>query len=442
MNISVVGLGKLGSVLATVLADSGASVIGIDTDPGAVAAINEHRAPVSEPGLNELLAAQGRRISATTDLASAIAVSELTFVVLPTPSLPNGTFSMDYVLDACHSIGAALRRKSSYYLIVISSTVMPGSMDGFVRKVLEDTSGKMCGEDFGLCYNPEFIALGRVIADLRNPDMILIGESDARAGAMLEAVYGQVCRNRPQIMRMNFVNAELAKIAVNSFVTMKISFANTMAELCGRTEGADSAQVLGTIGMDSRVGQKYLQGGLGYGGPCFPRDNAAFSAFARQHGVEASLAESTDRVNRRQVELLRSRILELLPEDGTVAVLGLSYKPETPVVEEAQGVQLARALASAGHSVVVYDPQAIANARLVLGGSVRYAASMRECTEGAAVVVIVTPWEEFRSLPSCRVPVIDCWRILPAGEFPLYETIGLGPRNASLDVAAGVLSIG
>jgi UDPglucose 6-dehydrogenase len=433
MSISVVGLGKLGAVLAAVLAESGEEVIGVDIHPAVVRAVNEHRAPVTEPGLAGLMASSAAHLSATTDLEAAVANTGFTFVVLPTPSRPDGTFSVDYVLSAAETIGKALRRKSSYHLVVISSTVMPGSMDGLVLPLLEKVSGKSCGPDFGLCYNPEFIALGSAIRNMANPDMILIGESDPKAGAALEQLYRRVSKNNPPVARMNFVNAELTKISVNAFVTMKISYANTLAEICGRTAGADAAVVLEAAGLDGRIGLKYLQGALGYGGPCFPRDNAAFSQFAKQCGVEASLADSTDRVNRRQVEQLGDRILGLLPETGTAGILGLSYKPDTDVIEESQGVLLAEYLIGAKRDVIVYDPAALENAKRALGSRVRYAASMEECAGAAAVLTVATAWNEFRSLRPSHLPtdatVIDCWRILPQDLFASYETCGRGYRS-------------
>jgi UDPglucose 6-dehydrogenase len=433
MSISVVGLGKLGAVLAAVLAESGEEVIGVDIHSAVVCAVNEHRAPVTEPGLADLMAKSAARLSATTDLEEAVVNTGITFVVLPTPSRPDGTFSVDYVLSAAETIGKALRRKSSYHLVVISSTVMPGSMEGLVLPLLEKVSGKSCGPDFGLCYNPEFIALGSAIRNMSNPDMILIGESDPKAGAALEQLYRRVSKNNPPVARMNFVNAELTKISVNAFVTMKISYANTLAEICGRTAGADAAVVLEAAGLDGRIGSKYLQGALGYGGPCFPRDNAAFSQFAKQCGVEASLADSTDRVNRRQVEQLGDRILGLLPETGTAGILGLSYKPDTDVIEESQGVLLAEYLIGAKRDVIVYDPAALENAKCALGSRVQYAASMEECAGAAAVLTVATAWIEFRSLRPSHLltgaTVIDCWRILPQDQFASYETCGRGYRN-------------
>ena len=433
MQVSVVGLGKLGAVLAAVLAESGEEVIGVDVNPAAISAINEHRAPVNETGLDDLIRKNAARLTATPDLETAIEKSSVTFVVLPTPSKPDGSFSLDYIKVAAKGIAQALRKKQAYHLVVISSTVMPGSMDEVVLPLVEQISGKTCGVDFGLCYNPEFIALGSVIRDMSSPDMILIGESDERAGAMLEELYKRVCKNRPPVARMNFVNAELTKISVNTYVTMKISYANTLAEICGQVPGADAAVVAKAVGLDSRISGKYLQGALGYGGPCFPRDNAAFSYFARECGVDADLADATDEVNRRQVRLLGDRVLELVPEGETVGVMGLSYKPGTEVIEESQGIQLAQYLTEAGREVIVYDPQAMASARKVLSPQTRFAKSMKECAAEASVLVIATAWKEFRSLTADQLKpgatVIDCWRILDRAAFDAYETCGLGPAS-------------
>ena len=179
MRLSIIGLGKLGAPMAAVMADKGHTVIGVDVSPGYVNAINQGRAPVNEPGLEELIQKNRERLSATTDCAEAIAQSDITFIIVPTPSEPDGSFSLRFVLAAGETIGQALGKKDGYHLVVLSSTVMPGSTGGSLLPLLERTSDKRCGEDFGLCYNPEFIALGSVIHDMLHPDMVLIGESDA-----------------------------------------------------------------------------------------------------------------------------------------------------------------------------------------------------------------------------------------------------------------------
>jgi UDPglucose 6-dehydrogenase len=437
MRISVIGLGKLGAPLAAVLAHKGHTIIGVDLDERAVRLINQGQSPVFEPGLDALIKASRERLSATDDYDVAIADTDVTFIVVPTPSDENGAFSLRYVLAAAESIGKALRHKDNFHLVVLTSTVMPGATGNEVLPTLEVHSGKRCGRDFGLCYNPEFIALGSVIRDMLNPDFILIGESDPRSGDMLAGIYHDLCDNNPPIARMNFVNAELTKLAVNTFVTTKISYANMLAQVCERLPGADVDVVTSALGLDSRIGRKYLKGAIGYGGPCFPRDNLAFAHLARQLGTQAVLAEATDRLNRAQILRLAEVVISRLPDSGRVGILGLSYKPNTDVIEESQGIELARYLLARGISVVLYDPAAMDNARALLGDTAIFASSAEECTRQADVVVLTTPWDEFKSLSSAhlnysngRPTLVDCWRILDRRQYePVadYVALGTGP---------------
>ena len=209
--ISVVGLGKLGAPLAACLAHRGFEVTGVDLDPSKVESVNKKIPPVFEPGLKELLQSQKRQLRATDDYDEAIGNSDVTFILVPTPSDERGGFSVRYVIEACKGIGEALRNKTDYHLVVVTSTVLPGAVENELKPILEERSGKRCGEDFGLCYNPEFIALGSAIHDLLNPDFVLIGESDRCAGDYLASIYKNLCENDPPVARMNFVNAELAK---------------------------------------------------------------------------------------------------------------------------------------------------------------------------------------------------------------------------------------
>ncbi|MGC9025815.1 MAG: hypothetical protein ACP5NB_13475 [Chloroflexia bacterium] len=204
MRISVIGLGKLGAPLAAVLAYKGHEVIGVDVDERPIRLINEGKAPVYEPGLEPLIQASRERLSATGDYDLAVSTTEATFIIVPTPSDENGSFSLRYVLAAAGNIGRALRHKEGFHLVVLTSTVMPGATGGEVLPALEASSGRRCGRDFGLCYNPEFIALGSVIHDMLNPDFILIGESDPRSGDILSGIYHNLCENAPPIARMNF----------------------------------------------------------------------------------------------------------------------------------------------------------------------------------------------------------------------------------------------
>jgi len=438
MQISVVGLGKLGAPLAAVFASKGFSVVGVDLSYEFVDAINGGRAPVDEPRLQDLIDTNRERLRATADMAEAVLATDVTFVIVPTPSDGAGRFSNAAVLDAMRSIGAALRRKDDYHIVVITSTVMPGSTGNEIRQVLEQSSGRKVGPALGLCYNPEFIALGSVVRDMLRPDMILIGESDAKAGDVLERIYTRSCDNTPVIRRMNFVNAELAKISVNTFVTTKISYANMLADICDRLPGADVDVVTQAIGTDSRIGAKYLKGATGYGGPCFPRDNVAFAALARAIGARAELAEATDTVNRYQVERVLGAIDARLADSGPIGVLGLSYKPDTAVVEESQGLALVERLLDLGRRVMIYDPQAVPSALRALRRPIDAASSAADCVERSSLVVVMTPWPEFARIPidayrrsTGRLTVIDCWRMTPVAVASVADVVYLGQGAAT-----------
>jgi UDPglucose 6-dehydrogenase len=419
MRVAVVGLGKLGAPLAAVLASKGNDVLGIDVNPEAVRRLEEGVAPVDEPGLQELVSQSGDRLSATTDVAAA-AGADVSILLVPTPSDERGAFSNDYVLAALEELGRGLAGRDDDHVVVVASTVMPGSCDTVIRPALERVSGRRVGETLGLCYSPEFIALGSVIRDMLEPDMVLIGESDPRAGDILEQLYGAVVENDPPFRRMSLVNAELTKIAVNTYVTMKISYANALADMCERLPGADVEAVTDALGLDTRIGRKYLRGGLAYGGPCFPRDNKAFGVLARDLGAEPLLAEATDAVNVAQTDRLARIVQSRLEAGNRVGILGLSYKPDTAVVEESPGMALARLLGNAGYEVLVYDPVATEAALRVLGGRAQGCSSAAELLVQSDVAVIATPWPEFAELPiealereSRRAVVIDCWRLLP-----------------------------
>ncbi|SRR6266446_1832700 len=432
MKVSVIGLGKLGSPMAACLAAKGLDVIGIDTDPRKVEAINQGRPPVHEPGLREMLAQAKGRLSAGTAIEDAARATEATFVVVATPSEPEGGFSLRYVEPVCAAIGRALAKRGGYHLVCLTSTVMPGMTGGAVRDILEETSGKRCGVDFGLCYSPEFIALGSVIRDFLNPDMVLIGESDKQAGDFLEAIYRRVCENNPAAARMSFVNAEITKLAVNSYITTKISFANMLARISECSTGADVDVITSALGLDSRIGPKYLKGAVSYGGPCFPRDNLAMSELARQLGVPQDLPQTVDRFNRSQIFWLADQVTTRTK--GRVGILGLTYKPGTDVVEEAAGFLLAGELAKRGLSVSAYDPGFAASPSAKLPAGVGLSPTAKDCVQQSDLVVLATPWPEFAALALdewvCPAPprlVIDCWRVLGhLRDSPRVDYLALG----------------
>jgi UDPglucose 6-dehydrogenase len=434
--ISIFGLGKLGAPFGACLAAKGFQVIGVDIDDEKIRSVNEGRPPVFEPGLEELMRASGARFRATRNYEDAVWSSNVTFILLPTPSEKDGGFSLSHVLPACTRIGGALRHKAAFHLVVLTSTVLPGSTEGEVKRTLEENAGAACGESFGLCYSPEFVALGSVIRDLLNPDFVLIGESDRRSGDLLVSLYRNLCENDPPIVRMGLVNAEVTKLALNTFVTTKITFANMLARICERLPGADVDVVTSALSLDSRIGGKYLKGAIGYGGPCFPRDNLALAFLGRKLGTEATLAEATEHANRHEGVRLAKLVKSKLSAGGKVGILGLAYKPNTDVVEESQGILLAQALLAESVPVCLYDPVAVENARKLLAESAVFSASVEECVQFADVLVIATPWEEFTRLSPAvlngdgsRRVVIDCWRLLDHSAYGgtvEYIPVGVG----------------
>lgn len=427
--------------MAAVFAAKGHNVIGLDLNPAFLKALAEGRAPVEEPRLQEMIDAGRARLQVTADYAELVAKSDVTFIIVPTPSDKSGAFSNDYVIAAIEKLGDALRQKSGYHVVGVTSTVMPGSMDGPISAALERASGKRVGHDVGLCYNPEFIALGTVVNNMLEPDFLLIGESDAKAGALVASVYDSVCDKHPPARRMNFVNAELTKISVNTFVTTKISYANMLADICDRLPGADVDIVAQAVGSDSRIGRKYLRGAVGYGGPCFPRDNVAFGTLATGLGAHADIARATDAINRYQIDRLASMITSRVSKGGRIAVLGMSYKPDTAVIEESQGVMLAQRLRDAGYSVTIHDPQAGEAASRLLGSTIEKANSINDALRDADGAVIVTPWPEYAELgnaaPTRRIVLVDCWRIIPREASP-FDIVWLGHgESATMSSAVG-----
>ena len=433
--ISVIGLGKLGASMAAAFAERGFEVIGVDVNQHSIDAVNQGRAPVQETDLDKLISANKNRIRATLSHRDAILNSDISFVIVPTPSDERGAFSLQYAEWAFKEIGKAIGEKQGYHNVVLTSTVLPGATRQALLPILEKESGKKAGKDFGLCYSPEFIALGSIINDFLNPDFTLIGEFDERSGKQLEDVYSAVMTNGAPAARMSLENAELTKISVNTFVTTKITFANMLADICEKLPGGNVDVVTNALGMDSRIGRKYLTGSIGYGGPCFPRDNVALSFMAKQLGVEAALAETTDTSNRAIAAKVSDRILPMVRKGGTVAVLGLSYKPFSHVTEESQGVYIAQHLSKHGIRVVAFDPMSNEMALEEIRRNIVVIDSLEECLSQAEAVLITTPDPAFKKLTAAdfknewsQVLVVDFWRILreQLEHEPTIRYLGIG----------------
>jgi UDPglucose 6-dehydrogenase len=417
MKISVIGLGKLGACTAACFAYKGYDVIGVDVNKDTVSSINNGKSPVCEPGIESLINKAKHKLTATDDFEYALLNSDISFFIVPTPSKKDGSFSNEHLKSSLVKMAKSLHKKNDKHLFVITSTVSPGTTEKRLVPLVENISGKTVNKDFYFCYNPEFIALGSVIKDFLNPDLVLIGESHAKAGNILENIYNNVCESQPYIARMSIISSEITKISLNSYITMKISFANTLASICNRIPGADVDSITRALGADKRVSPHYIKGGLSYGGPCFPRDNRAFSSFASRHSVNAHMAKATDKANKYHIDDLIDLVLANTSQNTVVSVLGLSYKPDTPVIEESASIKLIEKLLEKQMDVIVYDPLAVDNVRMVFGQKIKYANTVKECLDEAPLCIITGQHDEFKAITekdigSNKITVIDCWRLL------------------------------
>lgn len=409
VKVSVHGLGKLGLPFACVLAEAGHKVIGTDVNAETIKSIDNGETPFFEPGLDTLLTSGNvqRNLEVTEFCHVAVDDTDVHFVVVPTPSGAGGFFTNKYVLEAVTEIGKNFHRPG--HTIVVVSTVMPGSGDNEIIPAIEKASGYFVNQDFHYVYNPEFIALGTVISDMHNPDFLLVGASDAGAAkSWSHATYGVAAPHTP-VQVMSVVNAEIAKISLNSYVTMKISYANQLAELCENIPGADAAVVTHAIGHDRRIGHKCLKPATPYGGPCFPRDSVAFGALMESIGLIAELAEATDSINKRQLKRAVNIVQMHCSKQERIVVMGLSYKEGTPITEQAFGTKLYQYLLREKFNVSAYDPMVQPDTNW----------------EGARTYIITTPEPEFAYMDFGNAKVIDYWGIATTGDIKRAGTNAL-----------------
>jgi UDPglucose 6-dehydrogenase len=357
-----------------------------------------------EPQVPELVHKySGKSLFATTDTVDATKNSEMVLVIVPTPSHSNGAFSNEYVLDACSDIGRGLMQSDDYRVVVIVSTVMPGTTNGIVRDRLERVSGKRAGEDFGLVYSPEFIRQGSIVQDFACPDQILIGQLDNASGSAVERYYASIVINSPAFRHMSIVSAEIAKIGLNTALVSRMALANQIGWICSGYDGANAVDVMESIGSDSRIGRMMLGPGAVWGGPCLPRDARALLFAGESRHAPTAFIDALDHCRHEQT-LRLAKFVSSLADDGTVAILGLTYKVGVDITEESAGTMLADSL-SRIHEVWTHDPVA------------RPEPTLEQCVERARVVVITTPWPEFEKLESvCEGKiVVDMWGMFDHG---------------------------
>jgi len=419
MKISIIGCGYVGAVTGACFAALGHDIVFVELDPGKIAAINAGKAPIYEPGLDELLQKHSSRITATDDLADAVCHTEVTFICVGTPSSQDGSIDLTYVRSAAAEIGRVLKEKRDYQTVIVKSTVLPGTAEGVVLPILEAESGKRGFVDFGLASNPEFLREGSALADFFTPDRIVIGASDDRSRRLLEELYSPI--DCPKMITAIPV-AEMIKYVSNAFLATKISFANEIGNIC-KQMGIDTAEVFRGVGMDHRINPAFFQSGIGFGGSCFPKDVRALIAKAEEVGVEPKILKDVIEVNEEQplklLELLTAHVPDL--DRKTIGLLGLAFKPNTDDVRESRAIPIVETLLRKGATVLAYDPMAMGNFRK-LYPQINYVPTAADAL-AADAVLITTEWKEFESLNYSGKTVIDGRRIERAREGSTYDGV-------------------
>lgn len=416
--ICIVGTGHVGLVYAVAFTLAGHAVVGTDVAADAIASLRKGRPTFYEPGLGAALikAARTRRLSFSTEIVDEASRAEIVFLAVGTPSREDGSIDTSYIEAAATTVGQALRGAKGYPIVVVKSTVVPGTTETALRPALEAASGKRAGAEFGLCMNPEFLREGSAVDDALKPDRIVIGALDKRSGDALAKVYA---KNRCKKLRTDLRTAEMIKYATNSFLAMKVSFANELADLCDAVGGLNVDAVVDGMGLDPRINKRFLKAGLGFGGSCFPKDVRALLAAGRAGGYDSFLLQATLDVN----DLQPNRAVKMA-EDAAgdlrgqrVALLGLSFKGGSDDIRESRAIPLARALLAKGAQVVGYDPEANATFQAAVP-DVEVASDVASALAQADVCIVHNDWPRWGKLTSKdfagmrRKLVIDGRRIL------------------------------
>jgi len=445
MKVSVIGAGYVGLVSGVCLAEKGHEVVCIDVDPRKIDSVRSKVPPFHEAGLPELLERHvGRGFTADTDLRAAVHATDLTLIGVGTP-FDGKTIDLSYVRQVAKEIGEALKDKDGYHVVVVKSTVVPGTTEKVVLPLLEEASGKKAGADFGVGMNPEFLTEGTAVRDFMEPDRIVIGAIDERSLDALDGLY-EAFPNTPKL-RTNPATAEMIKYASNSVLATMISFSNEFANLCTALGGIDVAEVMRGIhlahyfGIDGADGERrlapitsFLEAGCGFGGSCLPKDVPALVAQGRQVGQPMPLLDAVMQTNRgqpaRMLGILRKHFDGL--EGKTVCVLGLAFKPDTDDMRESPAIPIIAQLLEAGVTVKAYDPVATESARRVLPADrIEFVGGLEQAIDGADALLLVTRWDEFRRLPellgAMESPplLVDGRRMLDRRSVKRYDGIGL-----------------
>jgi UDPglucose 6-dehydrogenase len=409
MRVAMIGTGYVGLVSGACFADFGHEVICVDRDKTKIAALERGEMPIYEPGLNDMVAVNARagRLKFATELADAVAGADAVFIAVGTPSRRGDGFAdLSFVYDAAREIARAL---DGYTVVITKSTVPVGTGDEVERIIRETRPDADCS----VVSNPEFLREGAAIRDFKHPDRIVIGSLDARAHERMSELYRPLYLNRSPILFTDRRTAELIKYAANAFLATKITFINEIADLAEKV-GADVQEVARGMGLDNRIGSKFLHAGPGYGGSCFPKDTVALIKTAQDHASPLRIVEAVAAVNDARKRAMARKVAAALGGElrgKTVAILGLTFKPNTDDMREAPSVPLITALQDMGAKVRVYDPVGMEQAKSLIGNAA-FCKDAYSCAESASALVIVTEWEQFRALDYERLKTVMAQPVL------------------------------
>ena len=397
MRIAIVGTGYVGLVSGACFAEMGLDITCVDTDRRKIAALNEGRIPIYEPGLEEIVRRNfdAGRLHFTTDLAACLGEVEVVFSAVGTPPREDGSADLSQVFEVARTFGRHIGR---YTLLVTKSTVPVGTAERIRRIVAEELAARGAEVPFDVASNPEFLKEGAAVKDFMSPDRVVVGVESERARRLMARLYRPFLINNFRVLFMDIASAEMTKYAANAMLATRISFMNDIANLCDRV-GADVEMVRKGIGSDARIGNKFLYPGCGYGGSCFPKDVKALAHTAREHGYTMQVIEAVERVNEQQKGIVFEKLQTALGDlrGKVVAIWGLAFKPETDDMREAPATVVIGRLLDAGAEVRAYDPVAIPEAqRRMKDKPIRYVRTMYEAAEGADAVALMTEWKELR----------------------------------------------
>jgi UDPglucose 6-dehydrogenase len=351
--ISLVGLGKLGLPLLVTFANNNQKIIGIDIDQNKIDLLKNKKIPFFEPKLDEYLNNGYENIDLNTTFDNVVNESDVYIILVNTPSTENGEFSNKYIYDAISELCKKIKETNkSDFLFILSSTVMPGTHNDLIKQI-ESESGKKLNDDFGFVYIPDLVALGSVINDFENPDLLIMGESDEKYGNIAETIYSKIIKNNAPIVRMSLIESEITKVSLNAYITMKISFANFIGNISDKFN-CNPNNITKALGYDRRISPHYIKSGLPFGGTCFPRDTWAFIKMSENIGLDAVHIKATQKINENQFNILYSKVSK--HKNKKIGIYGLSFKPETSVLTESAGYYIYNQLINQGYEVSTFDP--------------------------------------------------------------------------------------